>query len=68
MKVTVAYVVEKEIEVNDKYDDLSPFKNGYEYDLEKALLNEVGEKLKIDTCDIVTVETNEGIELYERFD
>jgi hypothetical protein len=65
MKVTVTYLKQEEVEINDKYQVLldDDFENWYP--VEHEMVKEVCDKLNIkDRYDVECIETEEGI-IYE---
>ena len=69
MKVTVTYLKQEEVEINDKYQALldEDFYNCFNnwFPVENEMVKEVCDKLNIkDTNDVECIETEEGI-IYE---
>lgn len=65
MKVTVTYLKQEEVEINDRYKVLldDDFENWFP--VRNKMVKEVCDKLNIkDRCDVACIETEEGI-LYE---
>lgn len=65
MKVTVTYLKQEEVEINDKYQVLLDESFDNWFPVENEMVKEVCNKLNIkDTYDVECIETEEGI-IYE---